>query len=157
MKKLIVMLAVSLAASAQATLIDLTPGGTNWNDPIIEDWYSNTRPHLWLFNQIQDRFTVTGLGTSEVTLSWDLRGLGSFKYLFVISNEASDTGVSINFYQVPFREWRTGEAVVTVDGVLPIAFLNEFGTFDAPEAGTGALLLALGIGSILGFRIWLRA
>jgi hypothetical protein len=159
--KLAIASLLAFAVSAHATLIDLTPGGFPSADPpqVLTDWYQNTRGTLVLFDtEPGGFFDISGVGTSTFTLSWDLSGIGKFQYLLVLYTSG---GVEMeNFFRVPPGLERTGEASVTVNGIFT-AFPSldpalAFGKYNAPEAGTGALLLAFGLCSLLGFRIWLR-
>jgi hypothetical protein len=148
LKLTLVTILLGCVSSVHAHLIDLTPGGFNWNNPpqIVTDWYQNVRPGLYLFPD--SFFTITGLGTPTVTFSWDFRGTpGIFQWLIV----DSDSAIFGNFYKVSLSQSKTGEASVTINGELPIERIVPFGhdPFRTPETGTTILLFGLVLGVIL--------
>jgi VPDSG-CTERM motif len=145
-KKLIATIALACASSAHAHMVELTPGGFNWNNQpkVVSDWYETKRQFQTLYDP--SLFNVTGLGTSTITLSWNLANVGYFQYLFVEYRQDHDN-VFANFYQVTLHEWRQGQATVTVNGTFPVTFFNAFGHRDVPDAGSTFILFGL---SLLG-------
>jgi hypothetical protein len=162
MKKLMLIIAVA-ASTAQASLIDMTPGGFNIGEnPPPLFWQVLIIRHLAGANIYGNEvvwspyepfgpseFFINSFGT-EATLGWDLtptefwvqfilvEGAQGFDHIYRPTNMFEDTGL------------------VTVDEVHQLQAIIFFGTNQVPEAGATAVLLAFGIASILGFRIWAR-
>jgi len=146
------MILALVPSIAFGSLIDLTPGGFIWgpNQPqIVSDWYANTRPKVELFDD--NLFTVTGFGTPNIIISWDLRQLlGTFEWLFV--QGTSPEGDMGNFYKITSGQRHVGEALVTINGETPVIFFTAFGTFPAPDTGTTLGLFLIGLVSLYASR-----
>ena len=132
MKTKIIILLLVLVSSARATLIDLTPGGFNGNNPpqVVTDWINTyfppDQPPLVL-NPPWQAFTVTGLGTPNGTISWDLsQSHTTFQWLFVYGQ--NENGIWFgNFYEVTPDSWIRGDGTITIDGIVRIDLLVEYG------------------------------
>jgi hypothetical protein len=162
LKLTLVSILLGCVSSVHAHLIDLTPGGFHVGNPpqVWTDWWNNTRGGLLLFDTSNSGgigsglFTTTGIGTSTLTISWDLTDperLGKFQWLLVLYE--TDNGEMENFFQVSHAQQRIGEATIVVDGIFT-AFPSTapylaYGKFDAPETGATILLLAVGMGLML--------
>jgi hypothetical protein len=167
MKTKIIILLLAFASSAEASLIDLTPGGFSPFDPpkAYLDWQQHHfgRDSFGIaFNHINNPgdgwntqflgspfFNVTPLGVTTATLSWDLTGTRFiFNYLFVGGPDGW-----INMYRVPLDEQKIGESVVTINDLYAISGIGIYGfpRLHTPDTGTTLLLfaLALAVGLVL--------
>lgn len=147
-KAALAALTIGCVSSLNASLIDLTPGGFNWNNPppVVTEWYANTRPHLLLYPTTWNFFQVTGLGTTEVTLTWNLPPKFTFEYLFV-----QDQNSNVDFLQVPFSPL-LHRGTVTVTFNTPIMYVTPFGRYNTPDTGSAILLFGLSLLALLGLR-----
>ena len=143
-------------SSVHAHSIELTPGGFNWKNPpqVVTDWYQNTRSSVYLWYPAEDFFTITGLGTTEVTLSWNFASPANFQWLFINGDSLS------NFYQIRGAQIRSGEATFTIDGVTIIGGgdlipIVPFGhpPFATPDRGTTVFLFLMGIVGLMSYGI----
>jgi len=146
LKVTLVNILLGCVSSLHASLIALTPGGFNWTSApqVVNDWYVNVRPHLFLFDD--SFFTITGLGTPTVTFAWDFRGTpATFQWVFA-DNIVIDGDSFGNFYQVPLSQRKVGTASISIDGELPVTKIVPFGggPFATPEAGTTLFLFLIG-------------
>jgi len=167
MKAKITALLLALTCSAQATLIDLTPGGFRLLDPpkVYLDWQQNHYKHdsfKMAFNNIftpggwdshflgPPLFNVTPLGGLTATLSWDLTGRAFiFNYLFV------GTGPNgwINMYRVSSDQQKVGEAVITINDLYNITGIGIYG-LRIPDDGGTILMFGLSVACIVCMRFW---
>jgi len=153
MKTKIIILLLALVSSTRSIVSDLTPGGFNGNNPpqVVTDWINTYfppgQPPLVL-NPPWQAFTVTGLGTSNGTISWDLsQSHTTFQWLFVYGQ--NENGIWFgNFYEVTPDSWIRGEGTITIDGIVRIELLEEYGLHVPEQANAGALFI-LGIGALL--------
>jgi hypothetical protein len=170
MKKLILTLAVLIAAgTSQATLIDETPGGFNVDDINLPPaWFEAiSRKHLAGGNVrdgdfVWSPFEPYGPNEFSVTLLGDLTGaMISWNVpqplLYVL---VEGVGGTDHIYSTVSTERLNGSATVTINdrtNIQAVLFISpERFVFPVDEAGTGAVLLVLGLASILGFRLWSR-
>jgi hypothetical protein len=159
MKPLLILL-LSIG-TANATLIDLTPGGFDPSHPppVFIDWDQH---HFGIdsfgiaFENINSGwapppylgppfFNTTPLGQMTAVLTWDLTGTPFiFNYLFV-------GGFVDNMYQVTPDQYKLGEAIVTMDGVHNIFSIGIYGfpSVHTPDSGSTALLLLLGLAAVV--------
>lgn len=157
--KILKLITISLTLAPSivlGNLIDLTPGGFGYgsNYPpegqrVFNEWFSNVRPSLELFDPNQSYFIITGLGTSSITFSWDLRTMNNgsphaiFQYLWLLGVPSEPGGVNANLYQVPGNQWRTGEVTITEDFL--ITSFHGYGRFRVPDVGDSFALLSLAL------------
>jgi hypothetical protein len=145
LKITLVSILLGCVSSVHATLIDITPGGFNWNNApqVVNDWYQDVRPGLFLFDD--SFFTITGLGTPTVTFSWDFRGTPAI-FQWVFADNIVNGNSFGNFYQVPWSQRKVGEASITIDGELPVTNIVPFGRspYRIPETGTTMFLFLIG-------------
>jgi hypothetical protein len=163
MKKLIVMLAVLLAAgSAHATLIDVTPGGFSLLNPPPIFFTVVALPQLaganingtqvvWSpfepFGPNQFSITTDGINAS---ISWDLTSTDGFFLQYVL---VEGVGGIDNIYRPPNDNQRfQGDGFATIDGLTQIQGIVFFGTNVAPESGTTILFFGLGLCAVVFAR-----
>jgi hypothetical protein len=157
LKLTLISILLGCVSSVHATIINLTPGGFNWNNPpqVVTDWYTNVRPSVWLWYPAEDFFTVTGFGTPTLTLSWNFAHPATFQWLFINSNDGPS-----NFYEIRGgQQSHFGEGTFTIDGITPIDATGEliplvpFGhpPFETPDAGTTLMLFLIGIVGLMSY------
>jgi hypothetical protein len=163
MKKLMLIIAVA-TTTAQASLIDMTPGGFNiaenppplfWQVLIIRQLAgANIYGNEVVWSPYEpfgpNEFFINAFGT-EATLGWNLTSTDGFRLQFILVEGMQ--GFDHIYRPTDLFE---GTGLVTVDEVHQLQAIVFFGTNQVPEAGATAVLLAFGIASILGFRIWAR-
>jgi hypothetical protein len=157
MKTKLAALLISLCASAQASLIELTPGGFSLLGPLppaVQDFIDNhiTRDAFviasqdlgagWDQNFLQPpRFQSSPLGGATAVLSWDLEGTAfTFGWLFVI--HLGDDFLA-NFYQVSDDQAQLGGSSITIDGIEEITRVVAYGfpsPLDVPDSGSSLIL-----------------
>lgn len=147
MKKTLLIIALTISAlTAQASLIDLTPGGFQAGNP--PPVYVNWLVHNWqhsAFALPESLFTVNGAGDPSGTISWDLTGTGyTFHWLFVI--DANDP-TTVNMYQVRSGQIISGDGEITIDGLSDIYAVYAYGTLpeQVPDGGSTAWFSAAGL------------
>jgi hypothetical protein len=167
-KTTIVLAAILLSATlAHANLIDLTPGGFDFNQP----W---PQPVLYFFGNVGLRFeqlagaNITngqviwspfepfGDNLFDITLhsggtgadvAWNLTGTGFF-YPFVLVESAALKG---NLYRAQFPgDFDT--AFVEIDGTTPPDGITFFGVTSVPDAGSTLMLLAVAMATVIFLR-----
>jgi len=157
LKITLISILLGCVSSVHATIINLTPGGFNWNNPpqVVTDWYANVRPGVYLWFPAEDFFTIAGLGTPEITLSWNFASPATFRWLFINSNNGPS-----NFYEIRGIQSHFGEATFTIDGITPIDDpidglipLVPFGNppFVTPDMGTTLILFLIGIVGLISY------
>lgn len=168
MKAKITVLLLALTCSAQATLIDLTPGGFSLLDPpkVYLDWQQNHYNHdsfgiayenIW--NGWDSHFlgpplfNTTPLGGITCTLMWNLTGTPYiFNYLFV------GTGPNgwINMYRVSPDQQQVGEAVISINDLYNITGIGIYGfpPLRTPDDGGTILMFGLSLACIVCMRFW---
>jgi hypothetical protein len=155
MKKLIVMLAVSLAASAQATLIDETPGGFNVNNapplffqvldlPQLAGANINGTQVIWSpFEPFgPNEFSIITNGI-DASVSWDLTSTNGFFLQYVLLEGIA--GID-HIYRASPPERFEGSGFVSIDEFTHIQAIIFFGTNVVPENGATIILLGFAAG-----------
>ena len=154
MKKLAIIL-IMLPLAAYANLIDVTPGGFNVEN--IRDWPQPYRDLINLLNSNQlvnipnSYVNVTGYGTPNGSVSWDLTGsqFSSLQWVLVTGFTQANQEFA-NLYQVTTDQWIRGEGLITVDGVFPIIFVEGFG-HGVSDKGAAGLMFMLALMALCFF------
>jgi hypothetical protein len=161
-RKLAILALILSAATSQANLIDLTPGGFAWNNlpPVFEDflqrWIHNSTTLIAGANidgtQVDwSPYTLFGpdnfgidLLQPNANVSWNLTDTsGYFMQYIWITGSGDPSQITDHLYAVSGQFFRyDGNGFVTIDGLNPITSIVFFGTNNVPdEANAGALLL----------------
>jgi hypothetical protein len=161
MKTTLAALLIATTSVAHANLIDLTPGGFPADNPppVYVDWLLHTWQHT-AFALPTNLYSVTGIGTPDGTISWDLTGTGyTAHWLFVIDgNNPSD----VNMYRISSDSILIGGGPITVNGLDNILGAFVYGTLpgQVPDNGSTlvSFLLALGLIGVCHYtrkyRLW---
>ena len=170
MKTKLTILLCALAGTVHATLIDLTPGGFDFHQPlptVVSNFfgqYGLNMQNIAGFNIVNGQpawspFTVFGsdhfslstnaLGTGA-DVDWDLSGTG-FHLRFVLA-ESSD--LISHLYAVPGKEQITGDGFITIDGNIPLIGGVFAGSNETPD--TGSTLALMGVALVTLFFLHRR-
>lgn len=157
------------AATSQANLIDLTPGGFAWNNlpPVFEQFLQrwNHGDTLIIAGANIDGTTVDwspfcifgpdnfGINPQQpnANVTWNLTDTSGYflQYIWVTGN-GDPSQITDHLYGVTGNPFRfEGDGLVTINGLNPITSIAFLGTNVVPdEANTGTLLL-LAVSAIL--------
>jgi hypothetical protein len=160
MKKLIVMLAVLVAASAQATLKDETPGGfTTDNPPLLYGRVLHIQQlagaNIFGSQVVWSPFEPFGPNQFSIitngingTVSWNLTQTDGFFLQYVLLEGVAGARDHIYAARAGLERIQ-GDGFVTIDDATQIQAIIFFGTNVVPETGTTILLLGFGAGLML--------
>ena len=167
--KLAILVLILSAATSQANLIDLTPGGFAWNNlpPVFEQFLQR-----WNHG---DTLIIAGANINGTTVNWSPFTLfgppnfginpqqpnanvtwnltdtsGYFMQYIWVTGSGGSSQITDNLYGVTGNPFRfEGDGLVTINGLNPITSIVFLGTNVVPDkANTGALFV-LAIGALL--------
>jgi|SRR4030095_8177122 hypothetical protein len=171
--RIIIVSGALLSSSvANATLIDLTPGGFAWNnrppvfDKFLRDW-NHKVTNLIAGANIDGTtvnwspFTLYGPANFSIVpqgpnanVSWNLTNTdGYFMQHIWVTGMGDDSQITNHFYRVGGLTRFEGDGSVIIDGINIITSVAFFGTNAVPETvNTGALLFLAVAGLLLTCR-----
>jgi len=144
------LLTLCIAASANANLIDLTPGGTPFSSgpPIgiaAHGFYDSAAfgffdpGHVFMKGWVSKYGILDGgqnfftdlinqpVNPLTATVSWDFGSASGYWLKYILVEGFAPNGNGANLYKVPFGSRLSGEGTVTIDGLTTIDSIAFYG------------------------------